>query len=120
MTDRVPAVLCRTAATLVCLQRRKRNRDDAQAKRPSVIWLISRSAPAAAILVARRTSDAGQTDPDVISLDYHETLFAAAALRPRRRRTAEGEQGKYILRFEGPFRSGQRIYCQIGGRRVDS
>ena len=56
---------------------------------------------------------------DVISLDYHETLFAAAGHQVEAaRKTAMAEnKGQYILVVEGaiPTRDGG-IYCKIGGK----
>ena len=56
---------------------------------------------------------------DIISLDYHETLFAAAGhqIEAAKRDAMEKNKGKYLLVVEGaiPMKDGG-IYCKIGGR----
>ena len=57
---------------------------------------------------------------DIISLDYHETLFAAAGHQieaARKDAAMEKNKGKYLLVVEGaiPMKDGG-IYCKIGGQ----
>jgi hydrogenase small subunit len=56
---------------------------------------------------------------DIISLDYHETLFAAAGhqIEAARHAAQEKNKGKYLLVVEGaiPMKDGG-IYCKIGGK----
>jgi hydrogenase small subunit len=56
---------------------------------------------------------------DLISLDYHETLFAAAGHQAEEARVASMKEnkGKYILVVEGAIPTKENgIYCKIGGR----
>jgi hydrogenase small subunit len=56
---------------------------------------------------------------DLVSLDYHETLFAGAGYQAEaaRRASMAANKGKYLLVVEGaiPVKDGG-IYCKIGGR----
>ena len=56
---------------------------------------------------------------DIVSLDYHETLFAAAGhqIEAAKRAAMEKNKGKYLLVVEGaiPMKDGG-IYCKIGNR----
>ena len=56
---------------------------------------------------------------DIISLDYHETLFAAAGHQTEaaKRAAMDKNKGKYLLVVEGaiPMKD-SGIYCKIGGR----
>jgi hydrogenase small subunit len=88
--------------------------------RPSVIWLhfqectgcteslLRTSHPAAAELIL-----------DLVSLDYHETLFAAAGVQAEDAlRAAMGKNaGKYVCVIEGAIPVKENgDYCKIGGR----
>jgi hydrogenase small subunit len=56
---------------------------------------------------------------DVISLDYHETLFAAAGhqVEAARRLAMRENKGKYLLVVEGAIPTKDKgIYCKIGGQ----
>jgi hydrogenase small subunit len=56
---------------------------------------------------------------DLISLDYHETLFAAAGHQAEEvlRRTIEANAGKFVCIVEGSIPTKDNgIYCMIGGR----
>ncbi len=88
--------------------------------RPSVVWLQFQECTGCTESLLRTTHPGIDTLVfDLISLDYHETLFAAsghqaeAALRQAIRTNA----GKYVCIVEGaiPTRD-QGIYCMIGGR----
>ena len=56
---------------------------------------------------------------DIISLDYHETLFAAAGhqIEAAQHAAMEKNKGKYLLVVEGaiPMKD-DGIYCKIGGK----
>jgi hydrogenase small subunit len=56
---------------------------------------------------------------DIVSLDYHETLFAAAGrqIEAARRAAMARNKGKYLLVVEGaiPMKD-NGIYCKIGGQ----
>jgi hydrogenase small subunit len=56
---------------------------------------------------------------DVISLDYHETLFAAAGhqVEAARKAAMKANKGKYVLVVEGAIPTKDNgIYCKIGGK----
>ncbi|MGV8074444.1 MAG: hydrogenase small subunit [Syntrophobacteraceae bacterium] len=89
-------------------------------KKPSVIWLQFQECTGCTMSLLRPSHpDLGELILDLISLDYHETLFAAAghqaeaALEAAMKRNA----GKYICVIEGsiPMKD-DGIYCMIGGR----
>ncbi|RMG54686.1 MAG: hydrogenase 2 small subunit [Acidobacteria bacterium] len=88
--------------------------------KPSVIWLSFQECTGCTESLLR-TSHPGLADLilDVISLDYHEALCAAAGEQAEaaRRRAMEEHAGKYVCVIEGaiPTKDGG-IYCQIGGR----
>lgn len=88
--------------------------------RPSVIWLQFQECTGCTESLLRTTHPTVDAlILDLISLDYHETLFAAAghqaeaALKQAMRTNA----GKYVCIVEGaiPTRD-QGVYCMIGGR----
>jgi hydrogenase small subunit len=89
-------------------------------KRPSVIWLHFQECTGCTESLLR--SEHPTLDKlilDVISLDYHETLFAAAGHQAEAARldAMKANKGKYILVVEGaiPVKDGG-IYCKIGGK----
>jgi len=54
-----------------------------------------------------------------ISIDYHETLFAAAGFQAEeaRQRAMQAYAGRYVLVVEGSIPTGARgVYCTVGGR----
>lgn len=91
-----------------------------QPRKPSVIWLQFQECTGCTESLLR--SDHPTLDKlilDLISLDYHETLFAAAGHQAEEaRQTAMKEnKGKYILVVEGAIPTKENgIYCKIGGR----
>jgi len=88
--------------------------------RPSVIWLHFQECTGCSETLLRTSHPAvSELILDLISLDYHETLFAAAgnqaeaALKEAVRRNA----GKYICVIEGAIPTGNGgVYCKVGGR----
>jgi hydrogenase small subunit len=92
----------------------------ARGLKPSVIWLHFQECTGCTESLLR-TSHPGLADLilDLVSLDYHETLFAAAGRQAEAAlKTAMKEHaGKYVCVIEGaiPLKDGG-IYCQIGGR----
>jgi len=88
--------------------------------KPSVIWLHFQECTGCTESLLR-TSHPGLAELilDLVSLDYHETLFAAAGyqIEEALRQAMEENEGKYICVVEGsiPTKDGG-IYCQIGGR----
>ena len=90
------------------------------AKRPSVIWLHFQECTGCSESLLR--SEHPTVDAlilDIISLDYHETLFAAAGHQAEAARKAamKANKGKYILVVEGaiPVKD-NGIYCKVGGQ----
>jgi hydrogenase small subunit len=92
----------------------------ASKKRPSVIWLhFQECTGCTESLLRAEHPTLEKLILDVISLDYHETLFTAAGHQAEAaRKTAMKEnKGKYILVVEGaiPVKD-NGIYCKIGGQ----
>ncbi|MFA5081005.1 MAG: hydrogenase small subunit [Hydrogenophilaceae bacterium] len=90
------------------------------AKRPSVIWLhFQECTGCSESLLRAEHPTLDRLILDVISLDYHETLFAAAGHQAEAARKAamEANKGKYLLVVEGaiPTKDGG-IYCKVGGQ----
>jgi hydrogenase small subunit len=89
-------------------------------RKPSVIWLHFSECTGCTETLLRPTQP-GLDDLilDLVSLDYHETLFAAAGHQfHAAKATAMRENaGKYVLVVEGaiPTKDGG-IYCKIGGK----
>jgi hydrogenase small subunit len=89
-------------------------------KRPSVIWLhFQECTGCTESLLRTMHPEIGEVILETISLDYHETLFAAAghqaeaALKKAMRENA----GKYICVVEGAIPTKDNgIYCKIAGR----
>lgn len=90
-----------------------------KAKRPSVIWLhFQECTGCSESLLRAEHPTLEKLILDVISLDYHETLMAAAGHQAEAARKAamEANKGKYILVVEGAIPTKQNgIYCKIGG-----
>ena len=89
-------------------------------KRPSVIWLhFQECTGCTESLLRAEHPTLEKLILDVISLDYHETLFAAAGhqIEAARKTAMTENKGKYILVVEGaiPIKDGG-IYCKIGGK----
>jgi len=88
--------------------------------RPSVIWLHHQECTGCTESLLRAEHPTlEKLILDIISLDYHETLFAAAGhqVEAAKRAAMEKNKGKYLLVVEGaiPMKDGG-IYCKIGGR----
>jgi hydrogenase small subunit len=91
-----------------------------KARRPSVIWLhFQECTGCSESLLRAEHPTIEKLILDVISLDYHETLFAAAGKQAEDARKAAmaANKGKYILVVEGaiPLKD-KGIYCKIGGQ----
>ena len=88
--------------------------------KPSLIWLHFQECTGCTESLLR-TSSPGLAEVilDLVSLDYHETLFAAAGHQAEAalKSAMTQNKGKYICVVEGaiPVKDGG-IYCQIGGR----
>lgn len=88
--------------------------------KPSVIWLHFSECTGCTETLLRPTHPAlDELLLDLISLDYHETLFVAAGHQAEaaRRDAMQKNAGKYVLIVEGaiPTKDGG-IYCKIGGQ----
>jgi len=89
-------------------------------KRPSVIWLHFQECTGCSESILRAEHPTlEKLILDVISLDYHETLFAAAGhqVEAAKRQAMEQNKGKYLLVVEGAIPTKDNgIYCKIGGK----
>jgi hydrogenase small subunit len=89
------------------------------AKRPSVIWLHFQECTGCTESLLRANHPTiERLILDIISLDYHETLFAAAGHQAEaaRRQAMKDNKGKYLLVVEGAIPTKDNgIYCKIGG-----
>lgn len=94
-------------------------------RKPSLIWLHFQECTGCTESLLRTSHpDAGKLILDLISLDYHETLFAASGhqIEEALHKAVEENAGKYILVVEGaiPLKD-DGIFCQVGGvKAVDS
>jgi len=90
--------------------------------KPSVIWLHGQECTGCTESLLR-TSRPGLAELilDLISLDYHETLFAAAGhqIEEALATAMEANAGKYVMVVEGsiPVKD-DGIYCQIAGKTM--
>ena len=92
----------------------------AGAARPSVVWLQFQECTGCTMSLLRPSNPGLDTLIfDLISLDYHETLFAAAGRQAEeaRRAAVEKNAGRFICVVEGaiPAKDGG-VYCMVGGR----
>lgn len=90
------------------------------ARRPSVIWLhFQECTGCTESLLRAEHPTVEKLILDLISLDYHETLMAAAGHQAEaaRRQAMKENKGKYILVVEGALPTKDNgIYCKIGGQ----
>jgi hydrogenase small subunit len=91
-----------------------------QARRPSVIWLhFQECTGCSESLLRAEHPTLDKLILDVISLDYHETLMAAAGHQAEEARLAAmaANKGQYILVVEGAIPTKQNgVFCKIGGK----
>jgi hydrogenase small subunit len=91
-----------------------------QGVKPSVIWLHFQECTGCTMSLLRPTHpDIAELIFDLISLDYHETLFAAAGFQAEDalRAAMEKNAGKYVCVIEGSIPTkDDGIYCMVGGR----
>jgi hydrogenase small subunit len=91
-----------------------------KAKRPSVIWLHYQECTGCTESLLRAEHPTlEKLILDTISLDYHETLMAAAGHQAEAARQAamKANKGKYVLVVEGAIPTAANgIYCKVGGR----
>jgi hydrogenase small subunit len=88
--------------------------------KPSVIWLHFQECTGCTESLLRTSHPAlAELILDLVSLDYHETLLAAAGKQAEQTLHAamKANAGKYVAIVEGaiPTKDGG-VYCQIGGR----
>ena len=90
------------------------------AQRPSVIWLqFQECTGCTESLLRAEHPTLEKLILDVISLDYHETLMAAAGHQAAAARAAAiaANKGKFVLVVEGAIPTKENgIYCKVGGR----
>lgn len=88
-------------------------------KRPPVIWLHFSECTGCSESMLRTEHPAlDKLILEIISLDYHETLFVGAGHQAEAARHAsmEANKGKYILVVEGAIPTKQNgIFCKVGG-----
>jgi hydrogenase small subunit len=89
-------------------------------RKPSLIWLHFQECTGCTMSLLRPTHpEIGEVILDLVSMDYHETLFAAAGHQAEEamRAAMKENAGKYVCVVEGaiPTKDGG-IYCTIGGK----
>ncbi len=91
-----------------------------EARRPSVIWLqFQECTGCTESLLRAEHPTLEKLILELISLDYHETLMAAAGHQAEEARLAAiaANKGKFILVVEGAIPTGENgIFCKIGGK----
>ena len=88
--------------------------------KPSVVWLEFQDCAGDTESTLRATKPTlAQLVLDIISLEYHETLMAAAGRQSEKSLAdvVKNQKGKYLTVVEGaiPLKDGG-IYCTVGGR----
>jgi hydrogenase small subunit len=91
-----------------------------QRKKPAVLWLELQGCTGCTESFARADHPGvAQAVLESISLDYHETLMAAAGKQAEMAQVAAMKEnwGNYILIVEGSVPTGEEgVYCTIGGK----
>jgi len=90
----------------------------AKGQKPSVVWLHFQECTGCTESLLRTAHpDVGSLILDLVSLDYHETLAAAAGHQIEASLDAAVKRGGYVLVVEGaiPEKDGG-IYCQVAGK----
>ena len=94
----------------------------AKAARPAVIWLHYQECTGCSESLLRAEHPTlDKLILDTISLDYHETLMAAAGHQAEAARLAsmKANKGKYVLVVEGAIPTkDDGIYCKVGGHKA--
>ena len=92
-------------------------------KKPSVVWLHFQECTGCTESLLRTSHpDVGSLILDLVSVDYHETLFAAAGHQIEEALETAKKAGGYVLVVEGaiPLKD-DGVYCVVGGRTaIDS
>jgi hydrogenase small subunit len=94
----------------------------AKGRKPSVIWLHFQECTGCTESLLRTSHpDVGSLILDLVSLDYHETLFAAAGhqIEAALETAVHENEGKFVLIVEGaiPLKDGG-VYCEVGGKKA--
>jgi len=92
----------------------------ARGKKPSVVWLHFQECTGCTESLLRTSHpDVGDLILDLVSLDYHETLFAAAGRQIEDALEKAKRAGGYVLVVEGaiPMKD-DGIYCMVGGKKA--
>jgi hydrogenase small subunit len=94
----------------------------AKGRKPSVIWLHYQECTGCTESLLRTSApEVGSLILDLISVDYHETLFAAAGyqIEAALEKAMTENAGKYVLVVEGaiPLKD-DGIYCVVGGKKA--
>jgi len=90
----------------------------AAAKRPPVIWVEFQDCAGCTESFLRSSHPTvGEIVLDVLSVDYHETIMAAAGHQAEAAKTAAANAGGHLVVVEGsiPLNEGG-AYCTVGGR----
>jgi hydrogenase small subunit len=94
----------------------------AAGKKPSVVWLhFQECTGCTESLLRTNHPDVASLILDLVSLDYHETLFAAAGyqIEAALEKTLHEQAGKFVLVVEGAIPLAEDgIYCTIGGKKA--
>jgi hydrogenase small subunit len=91
----------------------------ASPKKPTVVWLEFQDCAGNTESFLRATKPtAAEVVLDLLSIDYHETIMAAAGHRAEEALdgVVRDQQGAYIAVVEGSIPVGNAAYCTIGGR----
>jgi hydrogenase small subunit len=92
----------------------------ASKKRPSVVWLHFQECTGCTESLLRPANPGlAEVILDVISLDYHETLFAAAGhqIEKALATAVKENEGKFVLIVEGAIPTKDNgVYCKVGGK----
>jgi hydrogenase small subunit len=92
----------------------------AAGRRPSVVWLHFQECTGCTESLLRTSHpDVAELILELVSLDYHETLFAAAGDQLEQALEAAKREGGYLLVVEGaiPKKDGG-AYCRVGGKNA--
>jgi len=87
-------------------------------KRVPVIWLeLQDCAGCSEAFLRSNNPTAAEVILDILSVDYHETIMAAAGKQAEEAKAATIAAGGYLLVVEGsPSLGDNGVYCCIGGR----
>jgi len=94
--------------------------EDAGGKKPHVVWLhLQECTGCTESLLRTSHPDVASLILDLVSLDYHETLFAAAGAQSEAALEAARKAGGYVLVVEGAVpRKDGGVYCWVGGKKA--